>query len=131
MSLSTLILRRLPVEVRLGAGEVSAPLRLDLELTLASPKALRSGRPEDTLDSAEVARTVRDVARRTRAGVLEQLLCELATTLLRRYPLKAVQLEGTRPAQPGEPFELTVRVQLDAAALAELDRLENAWRGDD
>lgn len=131
MSLSTLILRRLPVEGRWGGGEAPVPLRLDLELSLASPKALRSGRIEDTLDGAEVARTVRDIARRTRAGVLEQLLCELATTLLRRYPLKAVQLEGTRLAQPGDPFELTVRVQLDAAALAELDRLEDVDRSDD
>jgi dihydroneopterin aldolase len=131
MSLSTLILRRLPVDGWLGAGVKAVRLRLDLELTLANPKALRSGRPEDTLDSDEVARTVRELARHTRAGVLEQLLCELATTLLRRYPLRAVQIEGMRPAQPGEPFELAVRVQLDAAGLTELDRLDHAERGDD
>lgn len=131
MSLSTLILRRLPIDGWLGSGENAVRLRLDVELTLADPRALRSGRPEDTLDSDAVARTVREVARHTRAGVLEQLLCELAKTLLCRYPLRAVQIEGMRPAQPGEPFELAVRVRLDAAGLAELDRLDSADRCDD
>ena len=131
MSLSTLILRRLPVEGWLGPAERPVSLRLDLELTLGSPRTQRRGRPEDALDSDEVARVVRDVARRSRAGVLEPLLCELAATLLRRFPLRAVQVEGTKPAQPGEPFELAVRVQLDAAGLAELDRLDAAERLDD
>lgn len=131
MSLSTLILRRLSVDGWLGAAERPTRLRLDLELSLANPRALRSGRPEDTLDAEEVAREIRDLARRTRAGVLEQLLCEIASTLLRRFPLRAVQIEGLRSAQPGEPYELAVRVQLDAAALIELNRLEAADLLDD
>lgn len=131
MSLSTLILRRLPVDGWLGAAERPTRLRLDLELSLANPRALRSGRPEDTLDAEEVAREIRDVSRRTRAGVLEQLLCEIATTLLRRFPLRAVQIEGLRAAHPGEPYELAVRIQLDAAALSELNRLEAADHLDD
>lgn len=129
MSLSTLILRRLAVEGRLTERRVR--LRLDLELSLDSPRALRSGRPEDSLDADEVAREVREVARQTRAGVLEQLLCEIATTLLRRFPLRAVQIEGQRPAEPGDPFELAVRVQLDAAGLAELGRLDADHHRDD
>ena len=131
MSLSTLILRRLPVDGWLGQAEQPVRLRLDLELTLASPRALKSGRPEDTLDGDEVARVIRDSVRQHRAQSLEPLLCEVATTLLRRFPLRAVQVEGAKPAQPGEPWELVVRVQLDAAGLAELDQLDAADRQDD
>ncbi len=131
MSLSTLILRRVPIDGWLGSVAQPIRLRLDIELSLVSTRALRSGRPEDTLDAEEVVREVREVARQTRVGVLEQLLCEVASTLLRRFPLRAVQIEGSRAARPEEPYELTVRVQLDAAALAELDRLDAADRWDD
>jgi dihydroneopterin aldolase len=130
MSLSTLILRRVPIDGWLGAAERPTRLRLDLELSLADPRALRSGRAEDTLDAEEVVRELRDLARRTRAGVLEQLLCELATTLLRRFPLRAVLIEGSRAAAPGTPWELAVRVQLDAAGLSELNRLDALGQDD-
>ncbi|MCU0754279.1 MAG: dihydroneopterin aldolase [Xanthomonadales bacterium] len=130
MSLSTLILRRLPIDGWLGETQRPIRLRLDLELSLANPRALRSGRPEDTLDAEDVVRELRDLARHTRAGVLEQLLCEFATTLLRRFPLRAVLIEGSRAAEPGTPWELAVRVQLDAASLHELNRLDAVGQDD-
>lgn len=125
MSLSTLILRRLGVDAELAGHKHR--LNLHCELTPLEHRVLRSDDRADALDAYAIARCIRDFSSNQPSQVLEHLLCGISSALLRRFPVSHVMIEAHKSARPDDPFELVVRIQLDRAALQELDRLSQRY----
>lgn len=138
MSLATIILRNLRVPTIIGVypeertGE--QVLRLDLELHLGRPGALRSDVLAETVDYDEVARVVRSFGRMRRAELLESFAYDLGQELMRRFSLRAVDVTAWKSVAGLLPAEVAVRVQIDrdeTAHAAAAHALRDAESGED
>lgn len=117
MSLATIILRNLKVPTIVGVypNERTAEqtLKLDLELQLANTASLRSDALHDTVDYDEVARLVRSFGKLRRAELLENFAYDLSQELMRRFPLRAVEITAWKHVAGLYPAEVAVRVHVD------------------
>lgn len=132
MSLATIILRNLKVPTIVGVypdeRTAEQTLRLDMELHLARATALHSDALRDTVDYDEVARLVRSFGKLRRAELLESFAYDLGQELMRRFPLRAVEITAWKHVAGLLPAEVAVRVHVDRQ---ELERAQHAPQFDD
>lgn len=117
MSLATIILRNLKVPTIVGVypSERTAEqvLRLDMELHLARSTAMRTDALSDTVDYDEVAKLVRSFGKLRRAELLESFAYDLGQELMRRFPLRGVEITAWKNVAGLLPAEVAVRVHID------------------
>jgi len=103
-----IIIRQLELRVRIGvpAAERRAPQRitLSLRLTPARPLAALGDDLANTVDYAAVCQAVRLEAESKPRKLIETLAEEIATLLLRDFPLRAVDVEVRKYILPGTEF---------------------------
>lgn len=121
MSLATIILRNLKLSTLIGVYEherlQEQTIRVDFELGLQKNRSAHSDQLEDTVDYDDVARTARQFAKLQRAELLERFAYELGLELMRRYPLRTVDLTAWKAVPGLLPAEVAVRVQMDRSEL--------------
>lgn len=94
-------IRGLRAEAVIGAyaheREWRQTLEIDLELDAAHSRSCFSDKLDDAIDYAEVAATVRRLAKQNRSHLLEAFAQQVADTLLGRFALKAVAVSVSKP----------------------------------
>jgi 7,8-dihydroneopterin aldolase/epimerase/oxygenase len=131
MSLTTILIKNLRVDTVIGVyeHEKQAPqaLKLELELRLDGRRAAQSDALADTVDYDLVCAAVREFGRRHQHELLERFTHELAGELMRRFPLRSVQLTAWKTIAGLLPAEIAVRVEIDRLALEQAQADEDRF----
>lgn len=108
-------LRELKIETFIGVypweQQIKQPITLDIELAFDIRKAARSELVSDTIDYAEVATKIKQLAADKKFILLETLVEDIADLLLREYKITWVRVRGNKVAAVANVKELGIIIE--------------------